>query len=548
MQITQQHTSVLIVGAGPSGLMMAAQLLRYGVQPIIIDNKQGPTDKSKALAVQARSLEIYRQMGVIDKIIEGGKKGGGVIFNEDGKQIAELSLDDVGEGQTAFPYILMYQQNKNERSLLDFLTLNCCPVYWNTSLLSATQTTGQVAVQLQTGESLQILTCDWLVGADGAHSVVRKQLQIPFSGDTYQHKFYLADVKIANKLGDKVDLFLTRKGFAGFFPMPEEDCYRIVGNLPDGFDNKAELQIGDILPFLNSITGQDIEIKQTNWFTDYRLHHRMADKFRVQRCFLIGDAAHIHSPVGGQGMNTGLQDAYNLAWKLAGVVNGQIKASVLDSYAAERMPVAKDLLNTTDRIFKLILSRNWFVGLFKKWLLPSVLRTAWSKPKIKEAFFKRVSQTGISYRDSQINLHLSLSTEIKAGDRLPYLKVYDEKKQQETDLHEWCSKPGFTMITLGKLQDLDLFTLAKWITQKYPANVNFFYLPPSAKNQQVFDAFGIKENRKMAIIVRPDLHIGFMNDVVDIDMMDNYLQNVVGVIGGTASDKTGEFKNYYQGA
>jgi hypothetical protein len=106
--------------------------------------------------------------------------------------------------------------------------------------------------------------------------------------------------------------------------------------------------------------------------------------------------------------------------------------------------------------------------------------------------------------------------------------MFDEKKQQETDLHEWCSKPGFTLITLGKLQELDLFTLAKWITKKYPANLNFFYLPPSARNQQVFDAFGIKENQKKAIIVRPDMHIGLINDVVDIEMMDNYLQNVMG--------------------
>jgi len=161
-------------------------------------------------------------------------------------------------------------------------------------------------------------------------------------------------------------------------------------------------------------------------------------------------------------------------------------------------------------------------------LLPVLLKKAWSKPASKQAFFKRISQTGISYRDSPVSVNLSHATLIKAGDRLPYLKVFDQKKQQETDLHEWCGKPGFTIIALGKLQEIDLFTLARWITQKYPANLNFFYLPPSAKNQPVFDAFEIKENQKKAIIVRPDMHIGFLNDVVDIDMMDNYLQNVVG--------------------
>ncbi|WP_183562084.1 FAD-dependent oxidoreductase [Mucilaginibacter sp. SP1R1] len=530
MTITQPHTSVLIIGAGPSGLMMAAQLLRYGVQPVIIDNKQGPTNQSKALAVQARSLEIYRQMGVIDTIIKGGKQAAAVVFNQEGAEVATLSLKDVGEGQTAFPFVHLYQQSKNERLLLDYLTLNCCPVYWSTSLLTLEQNKEQVTVQLQTGDETQTLTCNWLVGADGAHSLVRRQLQIPFNGDTYQHQFYLADVKIANVFGNRVNLFLSKKGFAAFFPMPEEQCYRIVGKLPNEFDKKEGLTIEEALPYLNAVTGTAIQVENTNWFTTYRLHHRMADKFRQGRCFLIGDAAHIHSPVGGQGMNTGLQDAYNLAWKLAGVVNATLRENILDSYAAERMPVAKDLLNTTDRVFKMILSRNWFVSLFKKWVLPTALKIIWGKPALRAEFFKRISQIGISYRNSQINLHLSHTGQIKAGDRLPYLKVFDEKKQQETDLHEWCSKPGFTMITLGKLQEIDLFTLAKWITQKYPVNLNFFYLPPSAKNQQVFEAFGIKENQKKALIVRPDMYIGFINDVVDIDMMDNYLQNVVGAI------------------
>ncbi|WP_184543821.1 FAD-dependent oxidoreductase [Mucilaginibacter sp. FT3.2] len=530
MQITQQHASVVIVGAGPSGLMMAAQLLRCGVQPVIIDCKQGPTDKSKALAVQARSMEIFRQMGLIDRVINDSKAVAGAVINQEGLEVASLNLDGIGNGQTAFPYIYMYQQSKTERLLLDYLTLNCCPVYWNTTLLSIDQEKLKVTLQLQTDDETSTLTCDWLVAADGARSPIRKQLQVSFNGDTYQHQFYVADVKIKDVLGDKVNLYLSKKGFAAFFLMPEEHYCRIVGNLPDKFDNHEGIQMDDVLPYLDSITGAGIKIEHTNWFTTYKLHHRMADKFRDQRCFLIGDAAHIHSPVGGQGMNTGLQDAYNLAWKLGGVINKQLTEAVLDSYAAERMPVAKDLLNTTDRIFKMILSRNWFVGLFKKWLLPVLLKSAWSKPGSREAFFKRISQTGISYRDSRINLNLSHASQIKAGDRLPYLKVFDEKKQQETDLHEWCSKPGFTLIIFGKLQEIDLFTLAKWITQKYPTNLNFFYLPPSAKNQPIFDSFEIKEKQKKALIVRPDMHIGFINDAVDIEMMDNYLQNVVGFI------------------
>lgn len=178
MTISQQHTPVVIVGAGPSGLMMAAQLLRYGVQPVIVDSRQGPTTRSKALAVQARSMEIYRQMGIVDKVLNDGKRGGGVQFNQDGEEVASLSLANVGETQTVFPFIQMYPQSKNERLLLDFITLNCCPVYWNTSLLSLSQDTGKVTLKLQSGEDKQTITCDWLVAADGAHSTVRKQLSL----------------------------------------------------------------------------------------------------------------------------------------------------------------------------------------------------------------------------------------------------------------------------------------------------------------------------------------------------------------------------------
>jgi 2-polyprenyl-6-methoxyphenol hydroxylase-like FAD-dependent oxidoreductase len=528
MPLTAQHTKVLIAGAGPSGLMMAAQLLRYGIQPIIIDDKEGPTTQSKALVVQARSLEIYRQMGIIDTVINNGNPVKGAEFNIDGKQRAKFKLTDIGNGQTPYPFLFLYQQSKNERVLLDYLTLNCCPVYWNTSLSTLTQNINGIDADILSGEETIRITCDWLIGADGAHSVVRKQSQIPFNGDTYQHNFYLADALLDNDSlsEDYIQLFLTKNGFAGFFPMSEAKNYRVIGNLPDEFDQNKDVQIEDIIPFLNETTRNKINITQNNWFIIYRLHHRMADKFRMARCFLIGDAAHIHSPVGGQGMNTGLQDAYNLAWKLAGVINNQLKEPVLNSYAAERMPVAKELLNTTDRVFNLIMSGNWFVSLFKKWVLPKVLNFVWTRSRSREAFFRMVSQIGITYCDSNINLHLSKSTKIKAGDRLPYIKIFDEKQQSETDLHEWCSKPGFTLIILGKFDELFLFTIAKWITNKYPGILNFFYLPPSGKNLEVFEAFETNPHQQKAIIVRPDMYIGYINDVADIGMMDNYLQNV----------------------
>lgn len=532
MLITETHTKVLIAGAGPSGLMMAAQLLRYGLQPLIIDDKQGPTTQSKALAVQARTLEIYRQMGIVDKVLPNGKPAKGVAFNNDGRQAAKLPITNIGEGQTPYPYVFLFQQYKNEKVLLDYLTLSCCPVYWNTTLVSMNQKTDGADVILKNDSGEYQLICDWVIGADGAHSTVRKQLQIPFEGDTYANYFYLADVKTGQNMlqDDFIQIFLAQNGLAAFFPMVEEGRCRIIGNLPARLGQREDVTLAEILPDLAEITRKNINISEEYWFTTYKLHHRMAAKFSSQRCFLIGDAAHIHSPVGGQGMNTGLQDAYNLAWKLAGVVNGQIKNSILNSYAAERMPVAKQLLKTTDRAFKIGISTNWFVGLFKKWVMPRLLKKIWGNEQVRSAFFKIVSQTGISYRESTINLHLSKGTKIKAGDRLPYLKIHDEKTGAETDLHEWCNKPGFTLLILGKFDEMFLFRIAKWITQGYPGMLNFFYLPPSGKNIEVFNALETLPTQQKAMLIRPDMYIGYINDAVDIGMMDNYLKNVVGFV------------------
>jgi 2-polyprenyl-6-methoxyphenol hydroxylase-like FAD-dependent oxidoreductase len=480
------------------------------------------------LAVQARSLEIYRQMGVVDTVINYGKAARGVVFSQDGKQGPELSLSKIGDGLTLYPYILMYPQSKNERLLLDYLTLNCCPVYWNTTLTALTQTPDVTTAKLKDADSEYELICDWVIGADGAHSIVRKQLQLSFNGDAYPHHFYLIDAQLdaPGFIEDYLNLFLTKTDFCAMFPMPNADNYRILGNLPAEFEDKDGVTIDDVLPYINNLTKKNIKIAQNNWFTTYNLSHRMAGEFRVQRCFLVGDAAHIHSPVGGQGMNTGLQDAYNLAWKLAGVVNEKINPAILDSYASERMPVAKSLLKTTDTAFNFIMSGNFFVRIFKKLALFKILHAVWKKDNIKTFFFKKVSQIEISYRESKINLHLSKSTKIKAGDRLPYIKIFDEKQHRETDLHEWCNKPGFTLIILGKFDEMFLFTVARWITNKYPGMLNFFYLPPSGKNLEVFEAFETNPHQQKAIIVRPDMYIGYLNDVADIGMMDSYLQNV----------------------
>ncbi len=527
----ESHYPVLIVGAGPSGLMMAAQLLRYGVQPIIIDVKKGPADQSRALAVQARSMEIYRQMGLSDQAMQEGIQAESVSIQNDEKELVQFSLKNLGKNSTLFPFVHLLEQSKNERLLLGFLTQNCCPVYWNTSLLDFSQHETNIEAHLKSDDKRSTITAGWLIAADGAHSLVRKKLQIEFKGDAYTNKFYLADIELNQCFEEKqITLKSGNTAFTGFFPMKGVNRFRVVATLPKQFADREEVRFEEIRSDLMQSLPENVKIENCHAFAIYKLHHRMASKFSDKRSFLIGDAAHIHSPVGGQGMNTGLQDAYNLAWKLAGVINQNLQTAILESYTEERMPVAKQLLQTTDRAFNVINSQNIFNRFFRNQVLPKLVHFFWNQEKFRDFGFKTISQTGINYRNSKINLNFSKAENVKAGDRLPFIKIFDEKKKQETDLHAWCSKPGFTFIALGKLKENDLFNLARWITQNYPQQLNFFYLPFSPKNKAVFDCFELKDNQHKAIIVRPDMYIGYLNDTIHVELIDQYLEQVAGCV------------------
>lgn len=528
MMSLPDHASVVIVGAGPSGLMMAALLLRQGIQPVIIDSKKELTKQSRALAVHARTLEILRQLGLSDQFLKEGMQVSGFDFyflNDE--EPGRLIID--GSDKTLFPFVLTLEQSKTEKHLLEDLTAHVCPVYWDTTLLRVEQSDEGVVLQMRQGELDKRISCDWLIGADGASSAVRKALKINFSGGSYIHRFYLADLELTIPYPDNQIRIISKKdGFNALFPI-SNNLVRCIGVVPAALKNRTDLRFDDLKPYVTFTLGVPLQVESCNWFSVYGLHHRMADQFRSRRVFLIGDAAHVHSPVGGQGMNTGLQDAYNLAWKLAGVVNKEYNKAILDSYSLERMPVAHGLLKTTDRLFSMIVSNNFFIKRIRKWVAPVLIQRIARSKDLKGELFKRISQIGITYRKSILSVHHSATTAIKAGDRLPFLRVFDEKLKVDTDLQAWCSKGGFTLLVLGELSPMAVSGIAKWIKSAYPFALNFFYMPPSDRNKAIFEAFEMSSRKaKKAIIVRPDLHIGYINDIVDTELIDGYLKQVIG--------------------
>jgi 2-polyprenyl-6-methoxyphenol hydroxylase-like FAD-dependent oxidoreductase len=315
-------TDGLIVGAGPTGLMLANQLVRRGVRVLIIDRHAGPLLQTRALGVQARTLEIYAQLGIVEQALALGKRGTGANIWAQGRRMARVPLGEAGKAVTPYPYILILGQDDNERIMGDKLRELGLSVQWNTELVGLEQQPDSVTATLRhpDGTSRKLVAA-WVAGCDGARSAVRELSGIAFPGAPYEHVFFVADVEATGSMvADEVNVYLWQEGFHLLFPMRGRDHWRIVGILPPALRGRDDIAFEAVIPSLRTEAGAGLSFQACSWFSTYRIHHRRAARFRDRRCFLLGDAAHIHSPVGAQGMNTGLQDAYNLAWKLALVV------------------------------------------------------------------------------------------------------------------------------------------------------------------------------------------------------------------------------------
>ncbi len=447
-------TDVLVVGAGPTGLMLANQLGRRGVRALLVDRHAGPSRETRALGVQARTLEIYSKLGIVERALELGKRGTGANIWSNGRKTARVPLGEAGQSVTPYPFILILGQDDNERIMGDRLRDWGMSVQWNTELVGLEQEPGHVSVTLKLPDgATRKVTAAWIAGCDGARSSVRELSSITFPGAPYEHVFFVADTEVTgNMVPDEVNVYLWRQGFHLFFPMRGTDHWRIVGILPASLRGRDDVKFEAVIPSLRGEAGAGLSLRTCTWFSTYRIHHRSAVRFRDRRCFLLGDAAHIHSPVGAQGMNTGLQDAYNLGWKLALVVEGRADAALLDSYEEERIPVARRLLNTTDRAFRLIVSDSWLAGLLRTQILARVAAFAMSRERIQSFAFRVVSQIGIHYRKSPLSTSLDglPHTAPRAGDRFPWLRLKFRPDGSIENLFEILDDTRFALIVLGQ--------------------------------------------------------------------------------------------------
>jgi len=412
---------VLIVGAGPTGLVLALWLTRLGVRVRIIDQTAEPGTTSRALAVQARTLELYRQIGLADAVVDRGRTVLAVNLRVSGKEVAHAVLGAMGAGISPFPYALVYPQDEHERLLIDRLSDAGVEVERNTAFLGLEEKAGHVLARLRRPDGMtEACEASYVAGCDGAHSTVRETLAIGFPGGTYEHIFYVADVEASGALRQgEVHVGLDATDFLAVFPLKKDGHWRLVGTVREVPGKPLEnLSWSDVSRRV--IEWMRIDVANVNWFSTYHVHHRVADRFRQGRSFLLGDAAHIHSPVGGQGMNTGIGDAVNLAWKLAAVLGQRADASLLDSYEPERIAFARRLVATTDRAFIGVISSGAIARLVRLRLVPLVLPLLFRWRPVRRLMFRTVSQANVNYRQS--TLSAGRAGPVRGGDRLPWVE------------------------------------------------------------------------------------------------------------------------------
>ncbi|HEY2385325.1 MAG TPA: FAD-dependent monooxygenase [Candidatus Binatia bacterium] len=411
-------TEVLIVGAGPTGLALALWLARLGVAVRIVDESAGPGETSRAIAVHARTLELYAQLGIAGDVVAGGIKLEQLTLRRDGRRVAQLPLGDIGAGLSPFPYVLTYPQDLHERLLVDALARVGTQVERTTELVALEQDPGGVRATLRTPHGDEQVRAAYLCGCDGAGSATRRLVGADFPGGTYQHVFFVADAPVPSEVAAKgAQVCVSTRDFCLVFPIRDARTVRLIGFAPAECERGDDLRFADVAEAIRQTTGLGIET--VNWFSSYRVHHRVAAHFRFGRAFLLGDAGHIHSPVGGQGMNTGIGDAANLGWKLAAVVQGRGSADLLDTYEPERIAFARTLVATTDRFFRLVASRGVLGELFRARVVPLLLPLLIRIPGAPRFAFRGVSQTEIRYRESALSA--GAAGRVRGGDRLPWV-------------------------------------------------------------------------------------------------------------------------------
>ncbi|MGE0631588.1 MAG: FAD-dependent monooxygenase [Pseudobdellovibrionaceae bacterium] len=529
---------VLIVGAGPTGLMFANLLLKSGITNFrLLDQNEGPTPESRAIGIQAKTLELMKNIGVVDEFLKRGlvSKGARVFLH--GKKRFEISFEQLPFPDTPYPYVFFLSQTETENILIEEIEKSGIPIERRTQFISLNQNeTGVESVVIGADGSPETIHSQFLIGCDGSHSKVRRELGLEFKGAPYPAEFIMADSKVDWDLSaDKLTVFLETGSVGVFFPLSNEHSRVLTTRVYEKNEvipsteatTSSPATLSEIEEGLRRTSHRNIKLSNPTWVTKFHVHHRSVSQTKIGNVFLAGDSSHIHSPVGAQGMNTGLQDAANLTWKLAAVLKKQAATSILETYHSERWPIGQKLLNFTDRAFNLAVSKNFLFIQARNIFLPVITKLL-SRFKAGQIFlFKFVSQLGIHYHKSEVVQEMisssaseTFKTTLPSGNRAPNAKI-----NHENSVFDLITGYQFHVLVLirknlshEEIEELKKVWDARPLMQKYKAKVHIIFSGHlltngtglSSNSEEIFKRYGVTD--QALFLVRPDGYIGYRTD------------------------------------
>lgn len=523
----------LVIGAGPVGLTMATELARHGVRCRIVDQARERSQTSKALAIFPRTLEVFSAMGIADRFLAAGQRLHGLSIHHGNQRLAAIDLTSVA---SPYPFALSFPQSETERLLIEHLSTFGIEVEREVCLTTLEQTSDKVHATLRHPDGrLEVVETPWLLGCDGAHSTTRHALGMEFAGAPYDESFILADVRVESPLAtDRIHLFFGDDGILGIFPFGGDRC-RVIANIPSQSREQTlpEVTLDEVQALTNRRGPNDARLSDPVWMSRFSISHRTVRDYRKLRVFLAGDAAHIHSPAGGQGMNTGIQDAFNLAWKLALVIRSRAPAQLLSSYQLEREPVARGVVNLTDRLTRMATVRNSFAQSVRDFLLPAVSGI----PLVGDKIAERLCELDINYRLSPIVENHGVGRP-RAGQRVPDGELRDENGKARR-LFELFREPRHVLLLFlgasgevaAKATNLGsaLAGLPEGVLDVYRISRG-----ESGDDAELRDLSGLTHaacglTSGGTLLVRPDGYIGYRSDDFDPARLQPYLRRVFSV-------------------
>jgi 2-polyprenyl-6-methoxyphenol hydroxylase-like FAD-dependent oxidoreductase len=448
--VGDETPEVTIVGAGPTGLTLAVELLSAGVPFRIVDAATGPVHESRALAIQARTLEVLDRSGLSAQLIAAGDPARSIVMHARRATIT-IPLFDEGNRETSYPFILFLSQARTEQILLEHLESRGIVVERNVTVTGVEQDDAGVTFTVERPSGPEVRRTAFLIGCDGSHSAVRRATGFPFSGRGFPQSFAIADLEVDELGREQVHAFVSSSGIMFFFPLGTPATWRLLGMLPEPHDPRP-LELAELQALADSYTGGpalQLRLRDPVWATRFSVQSRRVERFRSRRVFLAGDAAHIHSPAGAQGMNTGIQDAVNLGWKLAQVILLNAPDALLDTYSDERAPVARAVLRMTDRLFTMATTGNPLIAFARPRVAPAVLQMVVRSRALRLAGFRSISQIALDYRlgrlagrGGQVRWR-----GLRAGDRLADLDV--EVAGETANLRERLVTPRYLLVSVN---------------------------------------------------------------------------------------------------